>query len=294
MLVLITGANGFLGQHLTLFLSNMNISLICSGKGDCRMDITVLNKIKYIQADLTIQEEVNNLIDCSKPDWVIHCAAMSKPNDCHFNREDCITNNLKATEYLVKASEINAAKFLYMSSDFVFGENGPNREDDIPAPLNFYGESKLLAEQIVATNSQHWVIIRPVLIYGKQLAGTPASFLHWVQNNLEKGNPIKVVNDQLRTPTYVGDICEGIYKAITTNAKGIYHLAGDDVLSPYQMAICFAETYGLDTSLITPVSSDTFIEPVIRAKKGGLINDKAKREIGFTARPFKEAIKLFQ
>ena len=181
-----------------------------------------------------------------------------------------------------------------MSSDFVFGENGPHKEEDSPAPLNFYGESKLMAERIVTSSSLHWIIIRPVLIYGKQLSGTPSSFLNWVQSNLEKGNPIKVVNDQLRTPTYVGDICEGIYKAITTNASGIYHLSGDDVLSPYQMAVKFAEVNGLDTSLITPVSSDTFPEPVIRAKKGGLYNDKAKREIGFKATAFEDAIKGYK
>ena len=292
MKVLITGSNGFLGQHLSLFLARMNISLICSGRGLCRLESSLINEIKYLQADLSVQKEVDNLVDSIKPDWIIHCAAMSKPNDCQFNHEECITHNVKATEYLVKASERNNTKFLYMSSDFVFGDYGPHKEEDMPAPLNFYGESKLMAERIVTASGLHWIIIRPVLIYGKQLPGTPASFLHWVKSNLEKGNTIKVVTDQFRTPTYVADICEGIYMAITQNAKGIFHLAGDDILSPYQMAVSIAETYGLDIALITPVSSESFPEPVIRAKKAGLVNKKAKKEIGFKATPFKDAILL--
>ena len=158
-------------------------------------------------------------------------------------------------------------------------------------PLNFYGESKLKAEKLVKNSGLHWAIVRPVLIYGKQLPGTPPSFLQWVKNSLEKKQPIKVVNDQFRTPTLVTDICEGIYSIIQHDEQGVFHLSGNEILTPYQMAIMLAKEYQLDETLITAVTSDTFPEPVKRTKHSGLKNDKAKKVLGFNPRSFVDGIK---
>ncbi|MFX8685162.1 sugar nucleotide-binding protein, partial [Acinetobacter baumannii] len=73
--------------------------------------------------------------------------------------------------------------FMYISTDFIFGENGPHDENETPAPLNFYGESKLMAEQLVKTMKQHYTIVRPVFIYGPSYGNMRPSFLHWVKKN---------------------------------------------------------------------------------------------------------------
>jgi len=292
MIVIITGANGFLGQHLSYFLLNKGIITIATGKGPSRLNNHDFNKIEYYSLNNIFAHDVDQLINKIRPDWIIHNAAMSKPNDCHFNREECILQNVTATRNIVNAALKTNAKLLYMSTDFVFGENGPHNEEDIPAPLNFYGESKLMAEEIIKNSNLDWIIIRPVLIYGKQLTGTSNSFLHWVKNSLENNTPIKVVNDQFRTPTAVSDICKGIYQAIMRDARGIFHLAGNEILTPYQMATMLAKHFQLDESLITPVTSDTFPEPVIRAKLSGLKNDKAKRLLGFHPLSFEEGLAL--
>ena len=208
------------------------------------------------------------------------------------NKPLCIANNVTATKYLIDAAKKINAKFIYTSTDFIFGENGPHKEDDIPAPLNFYGESKLQAEEIVKSSGLNYVIIRPVFIYGNIWQGLRPSFLHWVKNNLEQGKKIKVVSDQLRTPTYVYDICKGIEIIIKENVNGVFHLAGKNILSPYQMAITVADVLQLDKSLIENVTSDTFPEPVARAKLSGLKIDKAIAQLNYAPVSFEEGVKL--
>jgi len=291
MRVIITGANGFLGQHLSLFLQDKSIAVIATGRGPCRIEFNNPPTINYVEANITNALEVDKLLSENAPDWVIHCAAMSKPNDCHFNQEECILQNVTATNYIINSCKYSGANLLYLSTDFIFGENGPHSEEDIPLPLNFYGESKLKAEKLVKNSGLHWAIVRPVLIYGKQLPGTPPSFLQWVKNSLEKKQPIKVVNDQFRTPTLVTDICEGIYSIIQHDEQGVFHLSGNEILTPYQMAIMLAKEYQLDETLITAVTSDTFPEPVKRTKHSGLKNDKAKKVLGFNPRSFVDGIK---
>ncbi|MEI6185061.1 MAG: SDR family oxidoreductase [Bacteroidota bacterium] len=291
MIVIISGANGFLGQHLSLFLNDKTISVIATGRGPFRIENINFPGVKYIAADITKASETDNLLLENRPDWVIHCAAMSKPNDCHTNRDECILQNVTGTKNIIDSCQKTGAKLIYLSTDFIFGENGPHSEEDTPDPLNFYGESKLMAETLVKNSGLYWAIVRPVLIYGKQLAGTPPSFLHWVKSSLENNQPIKVVNDQYRTPTAVTDICEGIYAIVNQNQQGIFHLSGNEILTPHQMASMLAKEYGLDESLITPVTSDTFPEPVKRAKRSGLKNDKVKKILGFNPISFEEGLK---
>lgn len=290
MKIFITGANGFLGQHLAKYLSDKGFEVIASGKGMCR------NSSKgfpfYESMDLTEEEILIKIIKKHRPEIVIHTAAMSKPDECNNNKAGCLLNNVEATRYLVNAARPFSTQFIYTSTDFIFGENGPHEEDELPDPLNFYGESKLMAEEIVKQSGLLYGIVRPVFIYGPVWEGMRPSFLHWVKNNLEAHKNIKVVCDQYRTPTYVYDICKGIESIITRRAAGEFHLAGKEIVSPYQMAITVAETLGLDASLIESVNSDTFPEPVKRAKRSGLKIAKAIRELDYSPVSFEEGVKL--
>ena len=96
----------------------------------------------------------------------------------------------------------------------------------------------------------------------------------------------------MRTPTYVEDICNGIYTVIMEGQMGTFHLAGKDVISPYEMAVTIAKTLGLDAALITNVTSDSFIEPVKRAKRSGLKIDKAEKILQYSPVTFAEGVKL--
>lgn len=285
--ILITGANGFLGQHLTAYLNNADCEVIATGKGNSR--ISEAKSIQYVSADITDWQVVKKILSHYKPDVIIHNAALSKPGECDTNQDLCLQVNVESTRYLL---ENTADHFIYISSDFVFGENGPHAEDAQPGPLNFYGETKLLSEQLVKDSRQKTAIIRPVFIYGKVWEGMRPGFLQWVKMSLEQKKPIKVVSDQLRTPTYVTDICKGIERIIKKQATGIYHLAGKDILSPYDMAIKTADVLHLDTNLIEQVTAETFPEPVKRAKRSGLLISKAQRDVEYDPVSFDEGVRL--
>jgi dTDP-4-dehydrorhamnose reductase len=290
MKVLITGANGFLGQHLSAFLSKKSYNVTATNRGICK--ISNINNFAYLSLDLLNKEAVNKVVNEVLPDVIIHTAAMSKPDECNENKEACIAQNVLTVEYLLEAAKSIRSFFIYVSTDFVFGENGPHNEEDTPAPLNFYGESKLMAERLVQDSGLPFAIMRPVFIYGPVWPNMRPSFLHWVKQNLENGKRIKVVSDQQRTPTYVYDICEGIDTIIRKKITGTFHLAGKDIISPYEMAVSVAKVLGLDESLIENVTSETFPETVKRAKKSGLKIDKAVKMLDYHPVSFEEGIRL--
>jgi dTDP-4-dehydrorhamnose reductase len=285
--ILITGANGFLGQHLCKYFSSKDVEVIATGKGVCRLPADF--NVKYHAVDLADFSAVKKLCEQNSVDVIIHNAAMSKPDECHRDRKACTAINVDATQHLLS---FQFPHFVYLSTDFIFGENGPHAEDVEPAPLNFYGETKWQAEQLVKETTGTYTIVRPVFIYGQSWGSMRGSFLHWVKENLQNGKAIKVAKDQLRTPTYAPDICDGIERIIDQKATGVFHLAGRDILSPYEMAIATAKVLNLDHSLIEPVTADTFPEPVKRAKSSGLKIDKAISELGYAPTSFEEGMRL--
>lgn len=293
MNLIITGANGFLGQHLTAFFAGKGFTVMGVSRGQRRIPEKI--NIIYQESELTSVSNVSNLrnlFENFQPAVIIHTAAMSKPDECDALKEQCLLNNVKATGHLVQFAKELQAHFIQISTDFIFGENGPHAEEAIPNPLNFYGQSKLMAEELVMDSGLPFTIIRPVFIYGKLWEGMRPSFLHWVKQNLEQGKKIKVVTDQVRTPTYVEDICRGIETVVQKKITGKYHLAGKDSISPYQMALTVAEVLRLNQSLIEPVTADTFPETVIRAKKSGLLIHKAQKELGYEPVSFTEGVRL--
>jgi len=287
---IITGSNGYLGQFLCDFLSENGFRISALSRGENKN--LRINSHNYFGVDLTIEKDVLRLVSSIQPDIIIHNAAMSKPDICAANKADCILQNVTATKYLLEAAAKNNSRFIYISSDFIFGENGPHSEDSIPDPLNFYGETKLMAEELVKSSGLSYAIMRPVFIYGPCYEGMKPTFLHWVKNSLENNKAIKVVDDQKRTPTFVIDICRGVHGMMTKQVTGSFHLAGNDIISPYQMAVKVAEILGLNSSLIEPVNSDTFPEPVKRAKKSGLKSERAKSELGFNPISFEEGVRM--
>jgi dTDP-4-dehydrorhamnose reductase len=287
MKVMITGANGFLGQHLCRFLKN-HYQVFAVGKGEKRLPFA---DVRYFSADIKDQKLIG-LVTEVNPDIIIHTAAMSKPDECDRNKKLCDEVNVTGTGMIVTAAKqlTIAPHLIYTSSDFVLGEGGPHDETAIPSPLNYYGESKLRAEKMVMDSHLPNTVVRPVFMYGEAWQGVRQTFLHGVKQNLEEGRPIKLVNDQRRTPTYIVDICRGIKAIMEKKAGGLYHLAGEERMTPYEMAVRLAAHLSLDESLIEPVTGETFKEPVRRAKEGGLLIGKAKKDLDYKPVGFVEGL----
>jgi len=286
MKVMVTGANGFLGQHLVRALSAWGYAVIAAGRGTSR----TAGPVRWQGVDLTDRDEVVRCMEATTPDVIVHTAAMSKPDECQADPNACLRHNVGATRFLLEAAA-TSSRFIHISTDFIFGDDGPFAENDAPGPVNFYGESKLMAETIVQQTPGAWTIVRPVFIYGATWPGIRPGFIQWVKTSLAQGKEISVVNDQLRTPTYVSDLCKGIHSIIEREAGGIYHLAGKDTVTPYELAVCVAEELSLDASLVRPVDSGSFPEPVRRPKYSALKIDKAGRELGYDPVDVREGIR---
>ena len=292
MKILITGANGLLGQYLVRDLSTAGYTITATGRGDKRLPEYAEAYYTYIPMDITNETEVSKVIETVRPDVIVHAAAMTQPDACELNKEECRKTNILATAYLAAAAAKTGSAIIYLSTDFVFdGKGGPYKEDDIPAPVNFYGESKLAGEMIIQQSNTRWAIVRTVLVYGNILAGTRSNVVTWVKDNLEQRKNIKVVDDQIRTPTYVEDLSKSILLIIQQQAEGIYHISGREVLTPYQMAVQVADHFSLDKALMEKVNASTFSQPAQRPLKTGFVITKAERELGFAPVGFREGIR---
>lgn len=291
MKILVTGANGLLGQKLTMLLDQQgDIHVIATARKPVNYK---LKNAEFNILDVTNQKETEKVILEAKPDVVIHTAAMTQVDQCEVEREACWQANVTGVEYLVKACEKVNAFLVHVSTDFIFdGTHGPLDETAIPKPVNYYGESKLAGEKVVMNSKLDWAILRTVLVYGITEDMSRSNIVLWVKKNLEEGKTINVVNDQWRTPTLAEDLAMGCYLAATRKAKGIFHISGEKMMTPYDIAIETADFFGLDKSLIKQTDSSKFKQTAARPLKTGFIIGKAKRELDYQPHSFREGLSI--
>ncbi len=295
MRILITGSNGLLGQKLVSALrGDASIDLLATSRGSDRTPDPL--RSKYGAMDITVQAEVDAVFDAFKPDVVIHTAAMTNVDACELDPAACKLQNVTATGYLVRAAERHDCHFVLLSTDFIFdGLNGPYREEDQPAPLSIYGHSKLDAERIVIDSRlSQWAIARTIIVYGIAEGLSRSNVVLWAKGALEKGQPINVVDDQWRMPTLAEDLADGCIRIASQGATGVYHLSGPDGMSILELVNRVGTFFGLDTSVVSPVKSDTLAQPAKRPPKTGFVLDKARRELGYAPRGFEEGLAVLR
>jgi len=290
--ILVTGANGLLGQKLIYRIKKMsNVHCIAIAKGENRL----LNKTgyEYFDADITDAERMKDVIKISAPNYIIHAAAMTNVDACENDKENCKKINVEAVEILANICDELNIPLVHVSTDFIFdGSSGPYDEKATPAPISYYGWSKLEAENIVQKMKAPWTIIRTVLVYGIVDNMSRSNIVLWVKSSLEQGKDIHVVNDQWRTPTLAEDLAEGCLLAVLKNAQGIYNISGNEFMNIYDLAVKVAEHYGLNKELIHATNSATLNQPAKRPPITGFIIDKAIHDLGYSPTPFSESLKL--
>lgn len=279
MRVLVTGANGLLGRKLVDLLSG-------------KKDVELLGANRQA-LDVTLPAQLEKVIDHFKPGVVINAAAMTQVDQCETNKDECWKQNVSSVNNLVDVCTSEGIHLVHVSTDFVFdGTEGPLDETAIPSPVNFYGESKLEGEKIILNSKCSAAIIRTVLVYGVTTDMSRSNIVLWVKKSLEEKKPIKVVNDQFRTPTLAEDLAMGCWLAATKRSTGIFHVSGCEMMTPYDIAMKTADFFGLDKSLVTPVTN--FIQPAKRPLKTGFIVEKAKKELGYEPHSFHDGLSIVE
>jgi dTDP-4-dehydrorhamnose reductase len=291
MRILVTGANGLLGQKLVALLQQEeNIHLIATARNSLAVRLT---RGEFHSLDTTNAAQVKTVVSNTKPDVIINTAAMTQVDQCETEHEACIANNVTAVENLITACKELNTQLIHLSTDFIFdGTQGPLGEQAEPRPVNFYGESKLAAEQLIRFSDINWCILRTVLVYGVTPDMSRSNIVLWVKKSLEEGKKISVVNDQWRTPTLAEDLAMGCFLTATKKATGIYNISGKDFMSPYDIAVQTAKFFNLDPSLIHPTDSNQFKQPARRPLKTGFNIDKAKKELGYEPHSFIEGLQV--
>lgn len=272
--VLITGANGLLGQKLCQHFSSSHKVVAFDIHPQSFIPAT---NFSYQSVDLTDNDEVRSYVECNIPSVIINAAAYTDVDGCETRKRGAWEINVEAVENLVNLCEEYKIKLAQLSTDYVFdGENGPYAEDDPPHPVGFYGETKLESEKVIKQAKIDFLIVRTNVLYGfgKYVR---KNFLLWLLEKLSAGERVSIVTDQFNNPTLADNLSLCILEMVEKNLSGIYHIGGAEYLSRYDFALKVAEKFSFDKSLILPTKTELLQQKAIRPHLGGLKIEKAQR-----------------
>jgi dTDP-4-dehydrorhamnose reductase len=193
--------------------------------------------------DLAKPDTLAATVGLHRPQWVVHAAAMSDVDACERQPQLAHQVNAEASAALARAARQANARFLLLSTDYVFdGAKGHYGEGDLPQPLSAYGASKLAAERLVSAAVPDAIIARTSVLFGTP--GKP-DFVSWAASRLRQGVPVPIA-DQKSTPTSTRDLAEQVLALLEADATGVFHSAGADAMSRLEAAQAVARSLHID------------------------------------------------
>lgn len=261
MRLLITGANGLLGSKL----SELSISR------DYEVYSCYLSKIPIfgipVKLDLCDPSSINQAFKTIHPEVVLHCAALTDVDRCEVDKDLAIHINVEGTRLLAGAAKKVSSNVIFISTDYVFnGKKGLYKENDEPHPINFYGHTKFLAETVLIGSGAKYLITRTSVIYGSRPASGKVNFALYILEQLNALKEIKVLTDQVITPTLNSNLAEMLLEAAERGLTGLYHLSGATRVSRYEFSIKLAEAFNLNKDLIREAKMSDF-QSIWKAKR---------------------------
>jgi dTDP-4-dehydrorhamnose reductase len=235
--ILVIGGSGQLGTELIPRLSKLG-TVVAPGRQEL---------------DLTSKAAVDRIV-ALQPTHVVHAAAATDVERCEQEPAWAHAVNAEGTRRVAEACQAVQAWLLYVSTDYVFDGTAsrPYVEADPPAPVNVYGQSKLAGETRVQGIMARWAIVRTAWLYGH----VGRNFVGAILQRLQAGDPLRVVTDQVGSPTYASDLAEGVTRLVERQATGILHLTNSGACSWFAFAQAIAREVGADPDRITPITSE--------------------------------------
>lgn len=258
-------------------------------------DGSAVTAAPYVQLDITDRDAVLSALEEIRPDAIIHCAAWTAVDaaEDEENKEKVHKINCEGTKFIAEAAKKLDAKMLYLSTDYVFdgkGERPWEPDDKCYAPLNVYGQSKLDGELAVSSTLEKYFIVRIAWVFG--LNGK--NFIKTMINVGKTHDTVRVVNDQIGTPTYTLDLSRLLVDMVETDKYGYYHATNEGgYISWYDFCVEFYKQYGLTTNVIPVTTEEYGLSKAARPSNSRL--DKSKLvKAGFTPLPdWKDAVKRY-
>lgn len=270
--ILITGASGLLGRVLVRTWKDRFQVVVASRSRPVRHSASWVG-------DLAVSGAAESLIAAAKPSLVVHAAAFTDVDGCETQPALAMKVNAEAAGALAAAAREAGAAFVYISTEAVFdGARGGYRESDEPNPINRYGASKLAGEREVQTAHVRAITVR-VGLEGWRLSGG-AGFVQWVVEGLRRNERRPICTDWIHTivfPSNLADIIEMLWRS---GASGVYHVGAEQPASNWEIARAAAAEFGLDDSLLVPITSDSLRLTAPRPKNVSLICDRLWDKLG--------------
>ena len=292
MNILVTGVAGQLGYDVMNELTKRGHIAVGS---DILKKEDVCSAFEYVQLDITKMQDVEHIIAEYSPDAVIHCAAWTAVDAAEDdeNKDKVFAINTQGTKYIAEACKRCGCKMMYISTDYVFnGEGTEPWEPDCKeyAPMNVYGESKLQGELAVSENLNKYFIVRIAWVFGKN----GNNFIKTMLNVGKKFDTLRVVNDQIGTPTYTLDLARLLVDMIETDKYGYYHATNEGgFISWYDFACEIFKHAGYSTKVVPVTTEEYGLSKAKRPFNSRL--DKSKlTENGFKTLPdWQDALKRY-
>lgn len=289
MNLLITGASGLFGSKLAELATASNYAVYSGHNQD---------SVAYgtpVQFDVSDKNQVESIFRKVSPEVVVHAAGLTDVDKCELNRELAWKINVKGTRNIVEAAKSSHAFIVYISTDYVFnGETGQYKETDRTNPINYYGVTKLEAEELVKDLVDEYCIARTSVIYGSTLAAGKINFVLWIVNQLKKNEQVKIVTDQYNSPTLNTNLASMTLEITERKLTGTFHLSGATRISRYDFAKVTAQTFSLDANLIIPCSSADIAWSAKRPRDSSLNTAKAQQTLQNKPLQIKQALEVLK
>jgi dTDP-4-dehydrorhamnose reductase len=271
MRIVVTGSDGQLGVELTRALGAYGEVI-----GTTIADL-----------DITNPGCVNRLAALD-PDWVVHAAALTDVDGCEQEPECAMAVNAGGTRRVAEGCRLAGAGLVYLGTDYVFdGRKGaPYTEGDAPAPLNAYGRSKLEGEHAVRSLVSRWLIVRTAWLYG--IHGK--NFVKTILGKVESGEVLRVVDDQVGSPTYAADLARSVALLLSREQTGLFHVTNSGSCSWYEFTREILRLTGKDMGTVRGISSEELNRLALRPAYS-VLDNAAWRAAGLPPlRPWPEAL----
>ena len=283
MKILVTGCNGQLGSELLKQIQNGRSEI---GPIPEAYKSAEVRGVDLADFDLSDRAAVFRELAAGY-DLVINCAAYTNVNGCETDYEGAFKGNTLAPAYLAAACEETGAKFVHVSTDYVFSGDAdtPYKEFDPIAPQSAYGKTKAAGEQAVRENCRRAFIVRTSWLYGYN----GNNFVKTMRRLAKERGSVTVVNDQLGNPTSAADVAHHILLLGLTDLYGTYHCTNNGVCSWYDFACEIIRLSGIDAA-VNPCTTDEFPTPTKRPAYSALDNMALRLSVGDHMRPWQDAL----
>lgn len=280
--IMITGASGQLGKALIKCLDDGNkYKLYLLGFSHTDESIASL--------DISDQAAVDTYIDECQPGIIINCASMTAVDLCESEQDKAYRLNALGAKYLALAAQRNEAKLLHISTDYVFDGKAshPYNEEDMPNPISVYGKTKLAGEEFVRQCCLRHFIIRTAWMYGEG-----KNFVRTMLSLVERSNKIRVVADQVGTPTSASELAGVITYLMETEAYGIYHASCEGFTSWYEFALNIFKEAGINVE-VEPITTAEYPTAAKRPAYSVLDNKALRERHGLIMADWKDALHAY-